>query len=811
MAETEPTGRAALHRFWTRVRASWVARGIAGLFLLGILGAGALYWWLAHDLPGHEAVVDYQPDLPTTVVGRDGEILTIFARERRIFVPFDAVPPMVVQAFISAEDKTFFSHAGLDFPGIARAMMTNIRQKLTGSGKRPVGASTITQQVAQAILVGRELSYIRKAKEMILARRIEKAISKERILELYLNQIFLGRNSYGVGAAAQSYYGKTLDELTLQEIAYLAALPKGPSYYHPIRRKQEATERRNYVLGQMAENEYITPAQRDAAIASELVVELQSPGTINRIDNFVLEEVRRTLIDRFGEDAVYKGGMWVHITIDSEAQAAAEAAMRDGMLRLDRNKSWRGPLATLSMADGEAAWLKELRALESGQGVEGWRLALVERAASGGSLSLRFADGSAGAMSEADAARTRDGVPASRLLKPGDVVPVERRAAGGDRYALRQVPAVSGGFIAQDPRSGQIRAMVGGFDGNRSAFNRATQAFRQPGSSFKPFVYAVALDNGLTPASLVVDGEFCVYQGRLLGRKCFRNFDRRTSGAKTLRDGLEKSRNLMTVRLAHKVGMVKVSDFARRMGIVDEMSPVLAMALGAGETTVERLVNAYSILANGGRALTPTLIDRVQDRNGRVIYRSDVRACPTCQRAEWGGQEMPVPDDPRASLVDARTAYQIVHMLEGVITNGTGTRLKFLDRPLAGKTGTTNNSTDVWFVGMTPELVAGLYLGHDQPTPMGSWVQGGTVAAPVYGEFAKRALAGARKVGFTAPPGVRLVRVDRKTGLLVHQSGPGTVWEAFKPGLEPRRGLDDGLTQFVESDAAFVDSAGGIY
>ena len=784
---------------------------LAVFAVMGILGVTVVtgfIWSITRDLPDYQAVVDYQPALPTTVYGRDGEVLTIFARERRIFVPFEDIPQPVIHAFISAEDKTFFKHNGLDFPGIFRAMMTNVRNKLTGASKRPVGASTITQQVAQALLVGRELSYIRKIREMVLATRIEKAISKEQILELYLNQIFLGQNAYGLGAAAFAYYGERPDELTLEQIAYLAALPKGPSLYHPIREKALATERRNYVLGQMLANGYINQADHDAAVAAPLEVKLGGGGITNRTDDFVLEEIRRQLIARFGEEAVYTAGLRVHATIDPAMQAAALKAMQGGMLRLDRGKNWRGPVATVDL---DADWPRQLRAPGVAVDYADWRAAAV-LGRSEGDLRLGFANGSEGLLPRGEALRPRNGVPAADQLKAGDVIIVAPLASASDRYSLRQVPAVSGGFIAEDPSSGHILAMVGGFDAGRSQFNRATQAMRQPGSAFKPFVYATALDNGYSPASLVVDGQFCVYQGRTLGRKCFRNFDRRQSGAKTLRDGLEKSRNLMTVRLAHKVGMDKVAATAKALHIVDEMSPVLAMALGAGETSVERLVNAYAILVGGGRDLQPTLIDRVHDRDGKVIYRSDARVCTACNAEDWLGGGMPELEDQRPQVIDARTAFQVVHMLKGVVERGTATRLKNLPWEMAGKTGTTNNSTDVWYVGFTPELVAGLYLGHDQPTPMGSWVQGGTVAAPVWGEFASVALKGRESLSFPIPEGVRMVRMDRRSGKLVYrEGGKDIIWEAFKPGNEPRQRLaqDDG--QFLRSDADFVEAAGGIY
>lgn len=797
----------------TSKRHGWL-RLSSGRPLFYILGGGAFiglllalggYFYFSQGLPDHKALQVYEPRLPTTVLASDGSVLAVFSRERRIYASYDQIPPLVREAFISAEDKTFYQHKGLDYPGIFRAMLTNIRNR--GTDKRPIGASTITQQLAQAMLLGRELSYVRKVREMILARRIEESIPKARILELYLNEIFLGRNSYGISAAALAYYGKTLDQLTLPEIAYLAALPKGPSYYHPTRRKREAIERRNYVLEQMMLNGYITPQQQAEAAAADLVVIPQKSHKRTRLGEYFVEEVRRNLIDRFGEQGVYGGGLWVHTTIDLDTQKAAEKAMRDGLVAYDRPKDWRGPYASI---DPGAGWKKRLAGLDVPVGYEEWRAAMVT-AKQGSTSILGFADGTTGIMPAARAERRKEGRAAWQLLKPGDVIVVQKASDAPGEYNLRQIPGVSGGFVAMDPHSGRVFAMVGGFDARRSQFNRATQAMRQPGSAFKPFVYAAAMDNGFTPSSIVVDGDFCVDQGAYLGTKCFRNFSGKGSGPQTLRTGLELSRNLMTVRLANKIGMDKVSSVTQRLGIRDHLPPLIAMALGAGETTVLRLTNAYGILNNGGRAIEPTLIDRVQDRHGKTIYRGDSRQCPECRAPEWLGEGMPSLVANQRQAIDPRTAYQIVHMLEGVVERGTATVLRSLDRPLAGKTGTTNKSNDVWFVGMTPDLVAGLYLGYDTPRPLGGYAQGGTVAAPIWRQFGEVVLKDAPKRQFQAPEGLRFVKVDRKTGKLAYGDGGTILWEAYKPGSEPRRYVALQGSKQVRSDADFVDATGGIY
>lgn len=812
--ETEDNGRTIRreNRGWRerlglrsgpRSRGQRIALWFGGLSVAGLLMLGGGYVYFSQDLPSVEVLKTYEPDLPTTVLAGDGSILAVFQRERRIYTSYAEIPPMVRHAFISAEDKTFYEHEGLDYPGIMRAVLTNIKNR--GTDKRPVGASTITQQLAQAMLLGREVSYTRKFREMILARRLEEAMSKSRILELYLNQIFLGRNSYGVGAASLAYFDKPLNELTVEQVAFLAALPKGPSLYSSPKRKKEAIERRNYVLHQMMLNGYITQAQYETAAAADLVLAPVQSRARSRLGDYFVEEVRRTLIDMYGEDKVYGGGFWVYTTIDPTMQRAAEKAMRDGMVAYERNRDWRGPYANIKLGDG---WRKRLIALDVPVGYPTWQAAVVLRK-EGSTSHLGFADGSTGILPSYRAERPKGGKAAWQLLKPGDVIPVVR--VSGKEYALRQIPQVSGGFVGMDTETGRVLAMVGGFDARKSQFNRATQALRQPGSAFKPFVYAAALDNGYTPASIVIDGDFCVDQGVRLGVKCFRNFSGRPTGPQTLRTGLEQSRNLMTVRLANSVGMNKIADLAVRMGIRDKMSPVLAMSLGAGETTVMRLTAAYGMLGNGGKDMRPILIDRIQDRHGRTIYKSDKRSCPSCAASDWQGEGMPRLTDDRKQVIDPRTAYQVVHMMEGVIERGTARVLKSLDRPIAGKTGTTNNAADVWFIGMTPDMVAGLYLGYDQPRSLGGWAQGGTVAAPIWGDFAKEALKDAPKPQFTAPPGLRFVKVDRKTGKLVSGDGPTVIWEAFKPGVEPRRYVSLGQPAIVKSDSDFVETMGGIY
>ncbi len=810
-------------------RGRWLARlatGTAGLLLVALLAAGLLWATIFRDLPDAARLAAYQPPLPAQVRSRTGEPLFSFARERRIFLPYEEIPQTVIDAFLSAEDRTFFSHGGLDFPGIAAAVVTNVRGLFTGQ-ERPVGASTITQQVAKNLLLSNEVTLTRKIREAILARRIEEFLTKEQILELYLNEIFLGRNAYGVEAAARTWFGKPASGLAPEEAAFLASLPKAPSAFDPRRNYARALERRNWVLGEMVANGKL-PRSRLSALQARPIAVVAEPRAIANVapyGGFFMEEVRRQLIARFGETAedgpnsLYAGGLWVRTTIDPVIQKAAEKALRDGLVRYDRVRGWRGPAASIALGEG---WQARLRALNLPVGYESWRAAVI-LAAEPGRFRLGFTDGSTGIMYAGDAAMARGGVPAHQQLKPGDVIPVARTGAGS--WALRQIPLISGALVVQEAHTGRVLAMVGGFDSRGSSFNRATQAQRQPGSTFKPFVYAAALDNGMTPASLVSDGTFCVYQSARLGRKCFRNFGGGSAGLQTMRWGLEQSRNLMTVRIASQTGMDKVVKTAKDLGIGD-YQPVLAIALGAGETTPMKLVNAYAILVNGGKAIEPVLFDLVQDRNGRPIFQADTRRCTDC-RAPWKGQAMPRPVDTRRQVIDARTAYQVVHMLEGVVERGTATRLNSLGVPLMGKTGTTTGPRDVWFVGGTPEIVAGLYMGFDTPRNLGGWVQGGNVAVPVWRDWYTSVWPADPREDrpFLAPAGIRMVRIDRRSGRRVFGAWPSdapraaVIWEAFKPETEPRRiiapppprDIASGAGRRIRTDSDFLAEQGGLY
>ena len=800
-----------------------------GFFMLGWL---VLWATVIRGLPDARQLLAYEPPLPTNVRAYDGTPVHSYARERRVELGYDEYPPMLVHAYMSAEDKTFFTHGGVDYFGVIRAVFTN----LTHSG-RPIGASTITQQVAKNLLIGNELSYSRKLKEAILAYRIEAALSKKQIMELYLNQIALGRNAFGVQAAARAYFDKDVGELNLPEMAYLAILPKGPSNYRPERFYDRAMARRNWVLGEMKQNGYITDEQRLAAAATPLGTVQRAAVRDESAGDYFMEEVRRQLIAKFGEAAkdgpysVYSGGLWVRSSFDPKLQGYARDALRDGLLRFDRGRGWNGPVGKIDISSD---WQSAFSAANVTVNYKDWRTAVVLSKSAGGAQ-IGFADGSQGAL-PAFAAQLvkKGGGNAFDSLNPGDVIVVSGQ---GNGYTLHGIPEISGGMVVENPHTGQVLAMQGGFDAGLQSFNRATQALRQPGSTFKPFVYAAALDHGMTPASIIVDGPFCVYQGPRLGQKCFKNFGGSAgAGPQTMRWGVEQSRNLMTVRAASQTGMDNVVKMADTLGINDPGKPypkVLAVALGAGDTTVSRMVNAYSILANNGRALTPTMIDFVQDRRGKVIFRADTRPCENCNMPDWDGKPMPRPPARTKQIVDPMTAYQVVHILEGVVQRGTATVLRDLDRPLFGKTGTTSGPTNVWFVGGSPDLVGGVYLGYDQPRSMGGGAQGGVIAAPIFKQFARPAMADKPIVPFRAAGGVRMVRIDRRSGKRVYGTWPdesdpkaAVIWEAFKPESEPRRAiLRDDLPKTAakpkaatksarptsKGDSDFLEKQGGIY
>ncbi len=767
------------------------------IFVVAVAAAASLLWHYSKSLPEYSQLQDYEPAVMTRVHAADGSLLAEYARERRLYLPIQTIPKLVTNAFIAAEDKNYYEHNGIDFSGIARASLLFVQQY--GSGRRPQGASTITQQVAKNFLLTNEVSFSRKIKEALLAMKIERAFSKEKILELYLNEIYLGMGAYGVAAASLLYFDKSVHELSVAEAAYLAALPKAPNNYHPFRQRDRAVERRNYVIERMAEDRYITAQEADKARKEPLKITQRPTGAHIFAAEYFAEEVRRYISEKYSEKKLYEGGLSVRTTLDPKLQVLARKVLVDGFVQFDEQQGYRGPIAKL---DGAGEWGSKLAEIKALSDIAPWRLAVVlETGDASARIGLQPGRDPGGAVTKqrqtgtiplegvkwakAASGPTKGKTPAkvTQVLAAGDVVYVDPIAGKEDQFRLRQVPEVSGAMMAMDPQTGRVLAMVGGFSYDQSQFNRATQALRQPGSSFKPIVYAAALDNGYTPSTVILDAPIEIDTGS--GIWSPENYQKKFFGPSTLRFGIEQSRNVMTVRLAQDVGMPLIGEYAKRFGVYDNLPPYLSFALGAGETTLLKMVGAYAMFDNGGRKIQPTLIDRIQDRYGHTIYRHDARECQGCDAAKWENQNEPTLLDKRERVLDPMTAYQITSMMEGVVQRGTATVVKEVGKPIAGKTGTTNDEKDAWFIGFSPDLVVGVYLGYDKPRHLGHGMTGGGLAAPVVKEFMKVALADKPAVPFRVPAGIKLIRIDPKSGM---RAGPGdqrVILEAFKPGTAP--------------------------
>ncbi len=773
----------------------WIFAVGTVLFLVGIAGAAGLFWHFSKDLPDYSQLQDYEPPVMTRVHASDGALVAEYARERRLYLPIQAIPKLVLHAFIAAEDKSFYDHGGLDFSGIARAALLLVQNY--GSGKRPQGASTITQQVAKNFLLTNEASFERKIKEALLALKIERTYSKDKILELYLNEIYLGLGAYGVAAASLLYFDKSVHELTAAEAAYLAALPKAPNNYHPFRQRERAVERRNYVLDRMVEDNYLKRDDGEKSKKEPLAVTPRPTGAHIFAAEYFAEEVRRDLNDRYGEKKLYEGGLSVRTTLDPKLQSMARKTLTDGMVKFDETQGYRGAIQKVDVSGDWGVKIAEVKAYSDVP----WKIAVVlEVSDQAARIGLQPARDPGGAVSKERAianlplegvkwARAATGNRAtptkvSQVLAPGDVIYVEVLDKDAGKYRLRQIPEISGGMVAMDPWTGRVLAMVGGFSFDQSQFNRATQALRQPGSSFKPFVYAAALDNGYTPSTVVMDAPIEVDTGSG-GVWKPENYSHKFYGPQTLRFGIEHSRNVMTVRLAQDVGMPLIAEYAKRFGVYDDMPTYLSFALGSGETTVMRMVSAYSMFANGGKRIKPTLIDRIQDRYGHTIFKHDQRECRGCQADKWVNQNEPSMVDRREQVLDPMTAYQITSMMEGVVQRGTATVVREVGKPVAGKTGTTNDEKDVWFVGFAPDMAVGVYLGYDKPRQISARATGGGIAAPIVKDFLKLALAEKPAVPFRVPPGIKLIRIDPKSGMRIAAGSPGGLLEAFKPGTAP--------------------------
>ena len=763
--------------------------------VLAVAGVSYLLWHYGQELPDYKQLADYKPPTLTRVHAGDGRLIKEYATERRVFVPVRVMPKHLINAFIAAEDQDFFIHPGVDFKALLRASLQNVR--LYFQKRRPVGASTITQQVAKNFLLTNEVSIERKIKEAILAFRMEKAFDKERILELYLNEIYLGYGSYGVAAAALNYFNKSLDELSIAEAAYLAALPKAPNNYHPVRRLDAAVDRRNWVVRRMLEEGFIDLMTAHEARAAPLKVVPREAVQIVEAEYF-LEEVRRELTRRFGDEGLYKGGLSVRTTLDPAMQGIAEQALRDGLIKYDRRHGYRGPVARIQAAD---KWREYLSNVDKPTGAGGWSLAIVLRVNQKTAF-VGMKTGTIGSIPLSELKWARQWLDpqnvgprvmeASDALKVGDVVLVEQlekndmsEQRGPKKYGLRQVPAVNGAIVVLNPHTGRVYAMSGGYDYETSEFNRATQAQRQPGSAFKPFVYLAALEAGFTPSTYIMDAPFVIDQGPGQGKWKPHNYSNKFYGPSPMRIGMEKSRNLMTVRLAQKISMAPIVAIAKRFGITDSLPPHLAMALGANETTLLKITTGYAMLVNGGKRIVPSLIDRVQDRNGKTVYRHDARPCEGCRTKGWENQEPPEIPDTREQIVDPSSAYQVVSMLEGVVQRGTGRKVSAIGKPLAGKTGTSNNSRETWFIGFSPDLVVGVYVGFDDRQRLGKRETGGSVAAPIFQQFMKKQLADQPAVPFRIPSGIRMVRVNPRTGMRAQPQDKTFILEAYKDGTVP--------------------------
>ncbi len=786
------------------------------LLTLGIaivaLSIGAVFWIYGRDLPSHESLANYKPPTISRIYSGEGHMIDEFAQERRLFVPAEEIPDLVKQAFVSAEDKNFYSHKGYDTRGIAVAVFDAVKSR----GQNVRGASTITQQVMKNFLLSADRKIERKIKEIILAARLEETLDKEQILELYMNEIFLGQNSYGVAAASQTYFNKTLAELEPHEAAMLAAMPQAPSKYHPVRAKERVTQRRNYVLREMYENGYIDQAtyrsEEQQPLRSVQNGDFESFRTALPPRDYFTDEVRRQLSEDFGEGEFFTGGFSVRATIDEEMQEVAAEALRAQLERYDRGRGiWHGTedrIAPEQLTD-ETAWRAALSDADVPRDVHldgPWYPAVVlELNASDARIGIENvaedADGHWIPAKDVQWARKRnsDGTLAKKaqvagdLLDVGDVVLVRRMTNDSDgsflRWTLRQVSDVQGGFMAMDVNTGRVLAMQGGFSYQASVFNRATQAQRQPGSSFKPFVYAAALDSGYSPATIVVDAPIEINTPQGLWRP--RNSSNKFYGPTPLRTGIERSRNLMTIRLAQEVGMSVVAGYAEKFGVYDEMGPYLANALGSEETTLYKMVAAYAMFANGGERVEPTLVDRIQDRYGKTIYRHDKRDCIDCGSPSIGPSATPRIVSNRERVMDAITAYQLTSMMKGVVDRGTASGVVKLPVPTAGKTGTTNEARDVWFIGFTSNIVAGCYIGYDRPRPLGRSAYGASMCGPVFQSFMTKATEKYGGGPFEVPPGGHFIKIDRFTGgrLPDSASGPNVVAEYFRDGAEPIFGV----------------------
>tara|TARA_B100000945_G_scaffold266649_1_gene226492 strand:+ start:102 stop:2444 length:2343 start_codon:yes stop_codon:yes gene_type:complete len=728
----------------------------------------SILWSYSNKLPDYKFLKNYKPPVSSKVYSGNGVLLSDFSTEKRIFVPYSAIPPKIINSFLSSEDKNFFKHPGVDAKGIVRAIKNNIYNII--NSKRLEGASTITQQVAKNFLLSNEVSIDRKLKEAILAFRIERALSKKRILELYLNQIYLGEGAYGIASASLRYFDKSINELNYSEAALLAALPKAPSRYNPFKNEKLAKYRRNLVINNLYENSYITKEQHKELIKSEIKLKKRKRIYLENTRYFI-EDIRKKVIEFYGHEKVYEQGFNIKTPLNLELQNIATKALRKGLIQYDRRKGWRGPLINKKI---EKNWRKDLENFNLEKSI-GWELAIVKRVDKFEAV-IETKKNLFGTIGFENINWTRKNL--KKLLKIGDIVYVKKIDDGN--YSLQQLPKVNGGIVVMDPYSGRVLAMSGGFSFKESEFNRATQASRQPGSAFKPFIYALALENNFTPSTLVLDAPIVLDQGSDLKLWKPENYGKKFYGPSTLRTGVEKSRNLMTVRISQELGIDKIINFSKKLNIYESPDELMSVSLGSAETTLLKITSAYCSFANGGKLVTPILIDRIQDSEGKTIFNNEKRLCINCDQISYEGNQTPKIKNNYKQIFSPQTAYQMTSILEGVIKRGTGKGLKDLNLQLAGKTGTTNNNTDTWFIGFTSNLVIGVYVGHDSPRNLGKYETGSKTAMPIFKDFIKKAVTKYEARPFKIAEDIKMVVVDAKTGKKADFGSKKTIIESFK-------------------------------
>tara|TARA_Y100000590_G_scaffold100777_1_gene114564 strand:- start:7102 stop:9459 length:2358 start_codon:yes stop_codon:yes gene_type:complete len=765
---------------------------IGSIFILGLLFMFSTLWYFSSGLPDYKILANYKPPISSRVHSGEGQLIAEYALQKRLFIPYDFIPKNVINSFLSAEDKNFFSHPGIDAKSITRAIIKNIKNIF--SEKRLEGASTITQQVAKNFLLTNEVSLKRKIKEAILAFRIERAYSKKRIMELYLNQIYLGEGTYGIAAASLEYFDKAVSNLNYEESSLLAALPKAPSKYNPYKSIERAKIRRNLVLKNLYENSYISKKEYEELKKKEIKTKKRKIELLEEA-NFYSEEVRRIVSENYGYDELYKGGLSIRTPLNSKYQIEALKALREGLEEYDKRHGWRGPITNLNLSN----WEKNIQEFKPDESLN-WKLAKVIEL-NKFILKIETSEKEIGFIDFANVSWTRK-KDFKDFLKLNDIIYVKK--INKKKWSLKQLPEINGAIVAMDPFTGRVLAMAGGFSFKLSEFNRATQAKRQPGSAFKPIVYAAALENGFTPSTLVLDAPFVMDQGEGLKTWKPENYGKKFYGPSTLRTGIEKSRNLMTVRVAQKVGFNEISKVTKNFGIYDDLPELLSVALGSAETTLVKLTNAYCTFANGGKKVTPIFIDRIQDRRGKTIFNADKRKCIGCQEISYLRDEIPLIQNESEQIISTETAYQITSMMEGAVQRGTGRKLKNLNLVLAGKTGTTNKNMDAWFLGFTSKLVIGVYVGFDEPKSLGKYETGAKAALPIFKKFVKSVVKKKEALPFKVPKNINLVMVDAETGQPANINTKKVIYESFKPednfivGLENQSNKD--TLEFYDSD-----------